>query len=178
MSRLVKFFDPTYTDKDSVHSYLPIYEQILKNFLDTPQAFKMCEVGIQRGGSILGWCKAFPKAQVIGVDCQKTVNIHEPNYLEFIANAYDEDFMTQILPNSLDFMIDDGSHAFQDILFACRNFPKLMKKGGVLVIEDVPDVTWIPKMEKALPPGYKGMLVDLRKQKGRWDDVLYLIQSV
>jgi hypothetical protein len=177
MGRLDSFFDPAFTDKNSVHSYLPIYEQVLKNFLDTPQQFKMCEVGIQRGGSIAGWCKAFPLAKVIGVDCQKNVNITFPNYQELITNAYDEDFLCQIPPRSLDFMIDDGSHAFQDILFACRHFHKLMKPGGVLVIEDVPDITWIPKMEKALPPGYKGMVVDLRKEKNRWDDVLFLIQS-
>ena len=174
---LAQHFDPNMTDKDTVHSYLPEYERLLHKFRDIP--FSMMEVGIQRGGSVLGWLKAFPKATVVGVDCQKSITINGcDRYKELITNAYDEDFMKYIVPGSLDFIIDDGSHAFNDILFACRNYPKLLKPGGILVIEDVPDVHWIPKMKAiATTQGCFTETLDLREKKGRWDDVLFVIRK-
>lgn len=174
---LAQYFDPEHTDKDTVHSYLPEYEKLLSDF--QYKAFNMMEIGIQRGGSILGWLKAFPQAQVIGVDCQKTVDIAgSKRYKEFIVNAYDEDFLKVIAPNCLDFIIDDGSHAFNDILFACKHFPKLLKPGGVLVIEDVPDVLWIPKFRAvATAAGCSTEVIDLREKKKRWDDVLLVIRK-
>jgi precorrin-6B methylase 2 len=175
---LDKFFDPNYTDKNTVHSYLPVYEKLLEPFIKSKAAFNMLEIGIQRGGSILGWCKAFPNATVIGVDCQKTVTINLSNFKECITNAYSEEFLELIPPNSQDFIVEDGSHAYQDILFACRHYPSLLKKGGILVIEDVPDVTWLSKMRALVTAqGCITQVVDLRDKKKRWDDVLLLIKK-
>ena len=161
------FFDSNYTDKDSVHSYKHVYEQILGN----PSS--IMEIGIQRGGSILTWLHAFPNAQVIGVDCQKTVNITAPRYTEYITNAYTPAFLQMVPPQ--DIIIDDGSHAYNDILFVCKHYPKLLKKGGKLVIEDIPDDLWIPEMKAAIPPGFTGHVLDLRPIKKRWDDILFVI---
>ena len=175
---LEKFFDPNYTDKDTVHSYLPVYDKILEPFIRSKAPFNLLEVGIQRGGSVLGWCKAFPNATVIGVDCQKTVSINLPNFKECITNAYTEEFLELIPANSQDFIVEDGSHAYNDILFACRHYPSLLKKGGILVIEDVPDVNWIPKMRAlATQQGCLVQVLDLRDKKKRWDDVLLVIKK-
>jgi len=174
---LIPFFDERYTDKNSVHSYLPVYAHLLRNAWGKP--FRMLEVGIQRGGSILGWCKAFPAATVYGVDCQKSVNIQAPNYKEKILNAYSEEMLQAFAHEELfDFIIDDGSHAYNDILFACHYYHKFLKPGGVLVIEDVPDVKWLPKMKAlATAAGCTHEVVDLREKKGRWDDVLFIIKK-
>jgi SAM-dependent methyltransferase len=178
MSYLERFFDGNYTDKHTVHSYLPEYERILQPFIKNQTAFKMLEVGIQRGGSIAGWLQAFPSAKVFGADCQKTVNITHPNYTELITNAYDTDFLDKV-SKDFDFIIDDGSHAYNDILFACEHYPKLLKKGGILVIEDIPDVTWIPKMRAmATKAGCIGEVRDLRDKKNRWDDVMLVFKKV
>jgi predicted O-methyltransferase YrrM len=175
---LEPFFDSNYTDKNSIHSYLPVYEQLLQPFITNKTAFNMLEIGIQRGGSILAWCKAFPNASVIGVDCQKTVSINLPNFKECITNAYTEEFLELIPANSQDFIVEDGSHAYQDMLFACRHYPSLLKKGGVLVIEDVPDVNWLPKMRAlATSQGCITQVLDLREKKKRWDDVMLLIKK-
>ena len=174
---LAQHFDPTLTDKDTVHSYLPIYEDLLYRFKDLE--FSMMEVGIQRGGSIAGWLNAFPKATVVGVDCQKTVNINGcDRYKELITNAYEEEFMTLFNKGGLDFIIDDGSHAYNDIRFVCEHYPKLLKPGGILVIEDVPDVKWLPKLRAvATAQGCLSEVIDLREKKGRWDDVLLVIRK-
>lgn len=174
---LIPFFDERYTDKNSIHSYLPVYANILKNAWDRP--FRMLEIGIQRGGSIAGWCKAFPRASVYGVDCQKTVTINAPNYTEKILNAYSEEMLQAFTHEELfDFIVEDGSHAYNDILFACHYFHKFLKPGGVLVIEDVPDINWIPKMRALVSAaGCTSEVVDLRKVKNRWDDLLLIIKK-
>jgi hypothetical protein len=174
---LAHHFDPNLTDKDTIHSYIPEYESILQRFSDV--SFNMMEIGIQRGGSILAWLKAFPKATVIGVDCQKTVNIEGcDRYHELITNAYEDEFMGLIKPQSLDVIIDDGSHSFNDILFACQNYPKLLKSGGTLIIEDIPDVKWLTKFRAAATAqGCFAEVIDLREKKGRWDDVLLVIRK-
>jgi len=174
---LIPFFDERYTDKNSIHSYLPVYANILKNAWNKP--FRMLEIGIQRGGSLAAWCKAFPSATVYGVDCQKTVTINAPNYKEKILNAYSEEFLQAFATEeAFDFIVEDGSHAYNDILFACHYYHTFLKPGGVLVIEDVPDVKWLPKMKAlASAAGCTHEVVDLREKKGRWDDVLFLIKK-
>jgi len=174
---LVPFFDDRYTDKNTIHSYLPVYAHLLRNAWGKP--FRMLEVGIQRGGSILGWCKAFPSATVYGVDCQKSANIQAPNYTEKILNAYSEEMLEAFSHEELfDFIIDDGSHAYNDILFACHYYHKFLKSGCVLVIEDVPDFKCLPKMKAlASAAGCTHEVFDLREKKGRWDDVLFLIKK-
>jgi len=176
-SPLAPFFDGNYTDKDTIHSYLPVYSELLKPVWDKP--FRLLEVGIQRGGSLAGWCKAFPKASIYGVDCQKTVKITAPNYTEVITNAYDEDFLQMFATQEcFDFIVEDGSHAYNDIMFACKNYIRLLKPGGVLVIEDIPDVAWLPKFKAVITAqGCLSQVVDLRDKKGRWDDVLFLIKK-
>jgi hypothetical protein len=134
----------------------------------------MMEIGIQRGGSIVGWLKALPGSSVTGVDCQKSVHILAPNYKEYILNAYDEDDMKKI-EGGYDLIIDDGSHAFNDLVFVCKHYPKRLNDGGVLILEDIPDINWLPKLAKALPSGYKMSIVDLREKKGRWDDLMVII---
>lgn len=178
---LAQHFDPEHTDKNTIHSYLPEYERLLQHIVSEAKyggdTLTLMEVGIQRGGSIVGWLKAFPNARVVGVDCQKTVTINVPGdrYKELITNAYTDEFVSSFNPGTFDVIIDDGSHAYNDILFACRHYTKLLKPGGILIIEDVPDISWVPKFQKVLPADVYSELLDLRSKKGRWDDMLLVI---
>ena len=61
---LEKVANNYYTDKNTVHSYLPVYQKLfghknVKNIL---------EIGIQRGGSIKLWSDYFQNANVFGID--------------------------------------------------------------------------------------------------------------
>lgn len=175
---LEPFFDSRYTDKH-LRSYIPVYERILALAYTSKTPFNMLEVGIYKGGSILAWCKAFPNATVIGVDCQKTVSINLPNFKESITNAYCEEFLELIPANSQDFIIDDGSHAYNDLIFVCENYHKLLKKGGVLVLEDIPNINWIPKLRAlGTKNGCICEVIDLREKKKRWNDLLLIFKKV
>jgi hypothetical protein len=47
---LEQIVDNTRTDKNTTHSYLPLYESLFKNKKETAQ--NILEIGIQNGGSI------------------------------------------------------------------------------------------------------------------------------
>ena len=63
---LEEIVDNSRTDKNTVHSYLPLYQQLLINKKET--AKNVLEVGIQNGGSIKLWSDFFKNATVYGLD--------------------------------------------------------------------------------------------------------------
>lgn len=171
-----KHFDSNYTDKQTLHSYLPYYQKLLTELLTKDTHLTVCEVGVQRGGSVIGWLKLLPKAKVFGVDCVKSVEIFHPNYTELIMNAYDEDNLKRF-PKDIHFFVEDGSHAYSDLVFVVKNYPHLLSKYGVLVIEDLPDAEWIPKFKKVLPEGFTLEHLDIRAERaGRFDNQLLIIR--
>ena len=60
--------DTTYfrTDKNSTHSYLPLYDNLLKPIKDT--AINILEIGVRHGGSIKLWLDYFTKGTIYGCD--------------------------------------------------------------------------------------------------------------
>ena len=177
---IVQHFDSNFTDKNTLHSYLPYYELLISEVIKkkNSDSLTVCEVGIQRGGSVAGWLKLLSKSKVFGVDCVKSINLTHPNYTELIMNAYDEDNLSKF-PKDIDFFVEDGSHAYSDMLFAVKNYPLLLSKNGCLVIEDLPDASWIPKFKKVLPEGFTFAHFDLRDERsGRFDNQLLIIRRV
>ena len=58
--------DNSKTDKNTIHSYLPLYEQLLNKRKET--ALNVLEVGINLGGSIKLWHDYFTNATIFGLD--------------------------------------------------------------------------------------------------------------
>ena len=63
---LSELADHSRTDKNTVHSYLPLYQQLLEG--NKESAKHVLEVGIFQGGSIKLWSDFFTKATVYGLD--------------------------------------------------------------------------------------------------------------
>ena len=63
---LEEIVDDSRTDKNTVHSYLPLYQNLLINKKET--AKNVLEVGIYLGGSIKLWSDFFINANVYGLD--------------------------------------------------------------------------------------------------------------
>ena len=64
MMSLERIADNTRTDKNTTHSYLPLYE--FKNKNETAQ--NILEIGIHYGGSIKLWSDNFISANIYGLD--------------------------------------------------------------------------------------------------------------
>ena len=108
------------TDKQTTHSYGPVYEALL-----APLADKKCvllEIGVNAGGSLLLWHDLCKQSLVIGVDCNNVVHpgvferMDDDRYHLLIGDGYSRstiDTVQTLAPEGLDFALDDGPHTLE-----------------------------------------------------------------
>ena len=182
MIHLEDLADNTKTDKNTVHSYLPLYQELLKNKKD---AKNILEIGIFKGGSIQLWNNFFTDAIIYGLDiqdidsiCDEIKNNDKIKLLTSI-NAYDENFFYNNFYGKIkfDFMLDDGPHSLESQIQFIKLYSQLMTDDGILIIEDVQSWDWIDTLKHAVPEHLKQYIkvYDLRTNKNRWDDIVFTI---
>jgi hypothetical protein len=87
---MLSLVDNSRTDKNTVHSYLPLYESLLSGKRDS--ASHILEIGIYYGGSIKLWHDYFPNAMVYGLD----IDLRCADYLQkdrinvLVGDAYND----------------------------------------------------------------------------------------
>lgn len=178
------FEKPGGTDKQTLHSYGPVYEKLMSPLMD--KDCTILEVGVQLGGSILLWHDLLPRAFVIGVDIEKSYHESIPSrmdaerYALLIENAYTTEAIQDIkelAPDGLDLAIDDGPHSLQSQIDFLRLYLPLLKKGGVAVIEDIQSPDWYDALLAEVPSTMSVEEVDIRARKGRYDDLMLVVRN-
>jgi len=175
--------DNTRTDKNTNHSYLPVYEKLFEAKRQT--AKHILEIGIAQGGSIKLWRDYFPKALIHAVDIypQSELPSDLPKLPDVIcytnANAYGPEFL-QMMYVPLDIVIDDGPHTLESQLQCIESYVPRLDKEGILVIEDIQDWKHVQQLVDAIPPQYPCTIEvhDLRAKKQRPDDILLILQKM
>jgi cephalosporin hydroxylase len=170
------------TDKFTSHSFLEVYEDCLPSLKSS--ALNVLEVGIQNGYSLSLWHDYFEQAHIFGADIIDLPNeFNITDRMTFLkGNAYDASFIQRNFSDKgilFDVLIDDGPHTLESMLFFARHYAPLLAAGGVLVIEDIPNINWTQSIISNLPHELKSKaaVVDLRHVKGRWDDILIVIKN-
>jgi cephalosporin hydroxylase len=172
------------TDKNTVHSYLDTYESLFsaKKF----DSMNVLEIGIYNGGSIKLWCDYFVNSKVYGVDIiseyddlisEKSI-LYDPRIKLYTrTNAYDINFVNHLSKEKFDILIDDGPHSYESVEFFLKYYLPLLRENGILVIEDIQNWDWIDRLKQHVPEQYKEFIkvFDLRHNKGRYDDILFVI---
>ena len=152
---LVELVNNLKTDKNTRHSYLPLYQKLLENKKET--AKNVLEIGIgdfeeKNGGSIKLWRDYFTNAVIYGLDILPIERVmdeiinDERVVLYTQTNAYDTNFfITNFLDKNLtfDFMLDDGPHTLESMKQFIKLYSQLMTDDGILIIEDVQSIEWI-----------------------------------
>lgn len=170
------------TDKQTIHSYGPVYEHLLSAF--EGKKATILEIGIQLGGSMLLWHDLLPDSFVIGVDIEESYHESIPERMDnkrhqfIIDNAYSHETITkikQIAKNGLDVAIDDGPHTLESQQQFLDLYLPLLNKGGVAIIEDIQHPSWIDSLMERVPAGMKVEIVDIRHKKGRYDDLMLVV---
>ena len=131
------------TDKVFQHRYDRFYPTFLEPLRD--QKFNMLEVGIDRLGSLSLWKKYFPKAFIYGIDIG--VEYEDKQSKVFKLDQSNEQDLQFVLNNTpqCQFIIDDGSHhPYHQYLTFTKLFPKLLKDGGIYIVEDIECNYWRP----------------------------------
>lgn len=172
------------TDKNTCHSYISFYQDILQNIRSS--AKDVLEVGIYNGGSIALWAEYFSNAYVYAMDISP-----QPGALESLAiygdkvkcivdNAYtlaSIEKMRAIGP--FDFIIDDGPHTLDSMLFMASEYSHLLSHNGIMIIEDIQDIRWCETIKKAFPQELQEYVSihDIRYVKGRYDDIFMVLDK-
>lgn len=183
---LQEIVDNSQTDKNTHHSYLPLYEELLRTKKET--ADTVLEIGIGSGGSIKLWYDYFNNATIYGVDIypiNRLINEilnNERIILHTSVDAYNEDFFNNnFLSKDLkfDFMLDDGAHTLESMIIFIKLYSQLMKDDGILIIEDVQSFEWIDILKNETPEHLKQFIkiYDLRENKNRYDDIVFTIDK-
>ena len=183
---LEELVDNTRTDKNTVHSYLPLYQKLLISKMET--AKNVLEVGIWNGGSIKLWNDFFKNANVYGLDIINSDNIWEciknkENIILYTStDAYDSNFfITNFLNKNIkcDFMLDDGPHTLESMIKFIQLYSQIMTDDGILIIEDVQSWDWIDILKNEVPENLKQFIkiYDLRPNKNRYDDIVFTIDK-
>jgi hypothetical protein len=178
--------DNSRTDKNTVHSYLRLYQKLLIKKKET--ATNVLEVGIYNGGSIKLWNDFFTNATVHALDIIEYKDIwdgikNNDKIVLYSNDAYDEEFFTSnFLEKGIrcDFMIDDGPHHLEGMIKFIKLYSQIMTDDGILIIEDVQDIKWCKTLMGVVPDELKQYvkIFDLRNVKGRYDDIVFAIDKL
>jgi cephalosporin hydroxylase len=183
--------DNSRTDKNTTHSYLPLYNSLLYPLKEKAQ--NVLEIGIgdfgpNNGGSIIMWNNFFPNATVYGID-----TLSEDRVLDELKNnnkvvlytstdGYNYNFIKREFIDKnikFDFIIDDGAHTLESMILFINFYSELMSDDSILIIEDVQDYEWFNLLKKATPIHLQNYIniYDLRSLKGRYDDLVFTIDK-
>jgi hypothetical protein len=186
---LENIVDDMKTDKNTTHSYLPLYQELLKSKKDT--ATNVLEIGIgdyseKNGASIKLWRDYFTNATIYGLDILPKERVYDELLndnrviIHTSIDAYDDEFFTNNFLNKnikFDFMLDDGTRTLESMLQFIRLYSQVMKDDGILIIEDVQSIDWIFLLRNEVPAHLKQFIrvFDLRDIKKRYDDIVFTI---
>ena len=166
------------TDKDDGHSYIEAYDELFARFKDV-EKLNILELGNHHGGSLRLWNEFFTNANIIGieVDTRKGLRYFDDIdnvtvYENTSAISFDTIRMIEGLDIKFDIIIDDASHLPAHQSFSCQFWSRFLKEDGVLVIEDIQDIQHCETVTQWLPPNFDFKVIDLRENKGRFDDIL------
>lgn len=183
---LVDLVNNTKTDKNTLHSYLDLYQKLLESKKDSAE--NVLEVGISKGGSIKLWHDFFVNAKVYGLDIMPKSEVWEEiNNVDRIklytsTDAYDESFVQREFIDErvfFDVILDDGPHTLESMLKFIELYTPLLTTKGILLIEDVQKPEWIKHLADKVPEYLKPYIkvYDLRHNKARYDDIVFSIDK-
>lgn len=190
---LSQLVDNKRTDKNTVHSYLDLYERLLSS--KKISAKYVLEVGVgdghqgvSNGGSIKLWADYFQNATIHALDIKHIKDIwtgikENPRIvLHTSINAYNELYFNRVFLNPgmrFDFLLDDGPHTLESQKDFIRLYSQIMADDGVLIVEDIQKIEWIEELKEVTPDHLKQYIeiYDLRSKKGRYDDIVFVINK-
>lgn len=179
---LYSFIDNQYTDKNTTHSYLDIYENLFNKKKET--AKNILEIGISTGGSIKLWHDYFTKAIIYGIEKDDTryikKDIFNNNRIKLLleTDAYNSS-VPQSLNTKFDIIIDDGPHTLESQIDFIKLYSDFLEDDGILIIEDIAEISYLNTLKDVTPEHLKQYIktIDMRDIKGRFDDILFIIDK-
>jgi hypothetical protein len=185
------------TDIDTIHSYVDVYDAILPPIKNSVKSVLMLgsagpDVTSAMGrlfyncGDVKLIRQNFSNAQITAVDPTPAANIwgelrsDDKISLTAETNAYSRAFFdASMAGKTYDLIVEDGTHAIGDLSFVVSNYVPLLTGSGVLLIESIQNLDDVDTLTALLPEVLKSKVkvYDLRDIKGRYDDILLVLNK-
>jgi len=164
------------TDRNTDHSYIDhFYDEVFSNIKNVSN---ILEIGVCGGGGIMLWKDYFQDALIDCIDTDDYKNYVDHPRVNFIQkDAYSLQTIWSLPNKTYDIMIDDGPHILSSQIFFLENYIKLLRPGGLAIIEDIQSYDWFNILTRHVPSGYTHTAVDLRPIKGRYDDMIFFVRK-
>lgn len=126
------------TEYHEKHGYTEVYSQYVPN----KGKYTLLEIGIWHGDSLKMWNEYNPELNIHAIDIDKNVlNFIQPteNIKMYFGNQSDSIFLKNVISESgiPDFIVDDGSHNYTDIINSFKVLYEILPEGGIYFIEDL-----------------------------------------
>jgi hypothetical protein len=139
-----------------LHSYTPVYNNLFKEIRTTTKS--VLEIGIgyfemmseivgdtyKPGASLRMWRDYFPNANIYSCDIVEKVVFQDERIHTWLANQRQPASLENLIKNiqemgteTVDVIIDDGSHLITDQVISFITLWKHLSPGGLYIIEDV-----------------------------------------
>ena len=172
----------TQTDKNTTHNYIDgFYENEFQQYRDKP--VRVLEIGIASGHSLRLWDRYFSNHNgIYGVDNYGGNIVSTARETKNIFITIDDAYAQRVVDSlpKFDIIIDDGPHTLESMVLCIDLYLPKLNKGGVLVIEDVQSMDWIPVLnntfDKIKNETDQSDIIDLRNTKGRYDDLMFVVR--
>ena len=175
-------------DKGTIHSYIEVYEALLAPYRENTNVL---EIGIAYGHSLLMWKDYFVNSNIYGIEIDKPGCDHmkaDPRFegLHIINENVDNhaEMLAHLEGINFDVIIDDGSHVLRHQTASYHVLKHKLNPDGIYIIEDVDNIDLWKGTYHAIRDHYQYIdntkqvdIIDLREIKGRFDDVMVVIQD-
>ena len=138
------------SDKFGAHFYTPVYEKYMRDKKN--KKVNILEIGVggwshkkgysdpyKGGESLKMWRDYFKHGKVYGLDIfKKEINLG--NRVKIFQGSQDDTkILSKIIKKSgkLDYIVDDGSHLYKDVVLSFNYLFNHLKNGGFYFIEDI-----------------------------------------
>lgn len=176
-----KYKKGDWPDRDSTHSYIDVYEDILAPYRN--EAKNILEIGLMSGESLRMWVEYF-SGKVCGIDCDIKPIGGMADLTQAIADGLNISIGDAADPKTIkqffngvkfDVVIEDASHNITQQLDIYKSVKPYLSKDSIYIIEDVQDLDATRYIFEQIDREKNVTILDLRENKGRYDDVLILI---
>ena len=174
---------PLKSDKGDVHSYLPVYEEILAPYRE--KAKNILEIGLFNGASLLMWEQYFA-GKVHGIDCSDTPHDSLADLRPLLDGTHNIHIMDAEDPEAIkkafgcikfDVVIEDAGHHVEQQLKLYDLFKPYLKTSSIYIIEDIQNIDADKRLFESIDPEKKVTILDRRAINNRYDDVLVIISN-
>lgn len=167
------------SDKCITHSYHIVYDKLFSDYRNKP--IKLLEIGVMSGASLLGWADYFTHEDTVITGIDITTEHLNVVFLDDRINFRTKDGtkISDMVSGKFHFIIDDGSHLYEDQMSSFIVYKDSLVHNGLYIIEDVQTIEWaelICKVSRNL--GFEPYIHDLRDVKNKPDNILIVLKKI